>query len=85
MRLAVSVRSRVAPAPTGSSTTGTSAAFAALAASSIASIQCSESVPMLRTSAPATEAISSTSSTACAITGSAPRESVALAVSFMTT
>ena len=40
---------------------------------------------MLSTSAPATEAISSTSSTACAITGSAPRARVALAVSFMTT
>ena len=63
MRFAVSVRSVVAPAPTGSSTTGTPAAFAAFAASSIASIQCSDSVPMLSTSAPATAAISSTSST----------------------
>ena len=40
---------------------------------------------MLSTSAPATEAISSTSCGACAITGSAPIASVAFAVSFMTT
>ena len=52
--------------PTGSSTTGTPARFAAFATSGIASIQCSDSVPMLSTSAPATDAISSTSSTACA-------------------
>ena len=82
---AVSVRRRVAPAPTGSSTTGTPAWFAAFAASSIASIQGCERVPMLSTSAPATDAISSTSSFACAITGSAPSASVAFAVSFITT
>ena len=40
---------------------------------------------MLRTSAPATAAISATSSGACAMTGRAPIASVALAVSFMTT
>ncbi len=40
---------------------------------------------MLSTSAPATDAICSTSSRACAITGSAPSASVAFAVSFMTT
>ena len=77
--------SSVAPAPTGSSTTGTPARFAARPASSIASTQSSESVPMLSTSAAATEAISSTSCGACAITGSAPSASVAFAVSFMTT
>ena len=54
-------------------------------ASSIASTQCGESVPMLSTSAPASPTISSTSSRACAITGSAPSASVAFAVSFMTT
>ena len=40
---------------------------------------------MLRTSDDASRAISSTSSPACAITGSAPSASVAFAVSFMTT
>ncbi len=60
-------------------------AVAARPASSIASIHRSESVPMLSTSAEAIPAISSTSSTACAITGSAPSASVAFAVSFMTT
>ena len=85
IRWAVSVRSLVAPAPTGSRTTGAPARFAALPASSIASIQGFESVPMFNTSAPATDAISSTSSIACAITGRAPSESVAFAVSFMTT
>ena len=85
IRFAVSVRNVVAPAPTGSSTTGTFALFAALPASSIASIQWPESVPMFSTRAPATDAISSTSSGAWAMTGSAPIASVAFAVSFMTT
>ena len=85
MRRAVSVRYVVAPTPTGSSTTGIPRAFAALPASSIASIQWSESVPMLRTSADARPTISSTSCGACAMTGSAPSASVAFAVSFMTT
>ena len=83
--MAVSVRKRVAPAPTGSSTTGTPAAFAAFPASSIDSIQGAERVPMLSTSAAAAPTISSTSSRACAITGSAPMARVAFAVSFMTT
>ena len=60
-------------------------AFAARPAASIASTQAGESVPMLITSAPAIATISSTSSRACAITGSAPSASVAFAVSFMTT
>ena len=81
----MSVRYAVAPAPTGSRTTGIPRALAALPASSIASIHCSESVPMLSTSADASPTISSTSSRACAITGSAPSASVAFAVSFMTT
>ena len=85
MRFAVSVRYVVAPAPTGSSTTGTPRSFAARPASSIASTQCGESVPMFSTSAPAIATISSTSSRACAITGSAPSASVAFAVSFITT
>ena len=58
---------------------------AARPASSIDSTQGGESVPMLSTSAAARPAISSTSSRACAITGSAPSASVAFAVSFMTT
>jgi hypothetical protein len=58
---------------------------AAVPARSIASIQCGDSVPMLSTSADASRAISSTSSLACAITGSAPSASVAFAVSFITT
>ena len=85
MRFAVSVRYAVAPAPTGSRTTGTPFSFAAVPAASIASIQRSESVPMLSTSAPASPTISRTSSSACAITGSAPRARIAFAVSFMTT
>ena len=56
-RRATGARSRcdsvVAPAPTGSSTTGTPARFAARPASSIDSTQASESVPMLSTSAEA--------------------------------
>ena len=81
----MSVRYFVAPAPTGSRTTGTPRAFASAPASSIASIQSSESVPMLSTSAPASPTISRTSSFACAITGSAPSARIAFAVSFMTT
>jgi len=81
----VSVLYAVAPAPTGSSTTGIWRAFAEPPASSIASTQCSDSVPMFSTSAEARPVISSTSSPACAITGSAPSASVAFAVSFMTT
>src|ERR1051326_6469256 len=50
------------PPPAGASTTGPFAACAALPASSIASIHWRESVPMFRTSAPATDASSSTSS-----------------------
>ena len=79
------MRYAVAPAPTGSRTTGTAAAFAARPAASIASTQLRESVPMLRTSALASPTISSTSSGACAITGRAPSARVAFAVSFMTT
>ena len=59
--------------------------FAASPARIIASIQSSESVPMLSTSAPARPTISRTSSLACAITGSAPSARIAFAVSFITT
>ena len=79
------MRYSVAPAPTGSSTTGIPRAVAAAPASSIASTQWPDSVPMLITSDDAMPVISSTSSPACAITGSAPSASVAFAVSFMTT
>ncbi len=50
MRCAVAVRYSVAPAPTGSSTTGICRAVAAPPASSIASTQWPDSVPMLSTS-----------------------------------
>src|SRR3954454_20823205 len=63
-RLAVSVRYLVAPAPTGSKTTGTPCAFAALPARSIASTDGGESVRMLSTSSPPSVTISSTSSRA---------------------
>ena len=85
IRRAVSVRYVVAPAPTGSRTTGIPRSFAAFPAASIASTQGGESVPMLIASAPASPTISSTSSRACAMTGSAPSASSAFAVSFMTT
>ena len=85
IRRAASVRIRVAPAPTGSSTTGAPCRLAARPASTIASTHSGESVPMLSTSAPATAAISSTSSRAWAITGEAPMARVMLAVSFITT
>ena len=85
IRRAVAVRYSVAPAPTGSSTTGSIRAVAASPASSIDSTQGGESVPMFSTSADASPVISSTSSAACAITGSAPIARVALAVSFITT
>ena len=84
IRRAVSVRYGVAPAPTGSSTIGMPRRAAVAPASSIASTQRREraDVDHERTG---DAAISSTSSGACAITGSAPSASVALAVSFMTT
>ena len=51
----------------------------------MASTHGGDSVPMFSTSALARPTISSTSSRACAITGSAPIASVAFAVSFITT
>ena len=80
MRRAVAVRYSVAPAPTGSSTTGICLAVAVPPASSMDSTQWPESVPMLSTSDEASRAIASTSSPACAITGSAPSARVALSV-----
>ncbi len=85
MRRAESLRRVVAPAPTGSSTTGTPARLAALPARTIESTRSGHSVPMFRTTAPAIEANSSTSPGACAMTGSAPSARIALAVSFITT
>jgi hypothetical protein len=85
MRRAASVRIRVAPAPTGSSTTGAPVRLAARPARTIASTQAGERVPMFSTTAEANEAISATSPRACAITGEAPTASVMLAVSFITT
>src|SRR5579872_365747 len=79
------VRNAVAPAPTGSSTTGTPAAFARRPANSITSTTWAVSVPMLSTRAPAAATISSTSSAACAITGDAPTARVTLATSFTVT
>jgi hypothetical protein len=58
---------------------------AARAAIVMASIHGPLSVPMLRTSAEASPAISSTSSTAWAMTGDAPSASRALAVVFIAT
>jgi hypothetical protein len=85
MRLAVSVRSFVAPAPTGSRMIGTPSAVAFLPALSIDAIHASSSVPMFSTSALAKATISSTSFSACAITGDAPAASRRFAVKFITT
>ncbi len=84
-RQAVSVRNRVAPAPTGSRMTGMPRTFARRPAMSIASTCPCESVPMLRTRAPAAETISATSSGASAITGAAPAEIVMFAQSLIVT
>ena len=80
-----SVRSLVAPTPTGSRTTGTPRSFASLPAASIASTQAGSRVPMLSTRAPAWPTISRTSPIAWAMTGEAPMWRVTFAVSFMTT
>ena len=85
IRRAVSVRYSVAPAPTGSSTTGIRRAFAAPPASSIASTQCADSVPMLITSADARRDHLLDLLARVRHHGSAPIASVAFAVSFMTT
>jgi hypothetical protein len=82
---AARVRKVVAPAPTGSSTTGRSSVLALRAVLIMVATQSLVRVPMLSTSARARETISSTSSVLCAITGEAPAASSALAVTFMTT
>src|SRR5579871_235358 len=84
-RRASVVRNELAPAPTGSKITGTPAALARRPARSIASIICLVSVPMFNTSALEAAAISSTSSTARAITGAAPTATVAFATSLTVT
>ena len=83
--LAVPVRYAVAPAPTGSRMTGTFIFAARSAALCIARIQSRLNVPMLMTRAPAMLTMSSTSSSAWAMTGEAPIASKALAELFMTT
>jgi len=79
------VRQREAPAPTGSNTTGTPRRRAAAMARCIASTQGRLRVPMLITRAEAMPTMSSTSSTAWAMTGEAPSARRALAVEFITT
>jgi hypothetical protein len=78
-RSAVSVRKDVAPAPTGSMTTGMPLSLALLPAINAASTKLGSSVPMFTTRAEAKPTISTTSSWACAMTGSAPTERVVLA------
>ena len=75
-----SVRRRVAPAPTGSSTMGRPSSDALRPALTMAASQVSVSVPMLSTRAPARATISSTSLSAWAITGEAPAARRTLAV-----
>ena len=80
MALAASVRSRVAPDPTGSRTMGVPRLLALRPALSMDAIQLSVRVPILRTNAPAKATMSSTSFSAWAMTGDAPQARRALAV-----
>jgi len=84
-RRTVSVRILVAPAPTGSRITGIPRSFARAPARSIAPTWASVRVPIFRTRAPASPAISAASSGASAMTGAAPAQSVMLAQSLMVT
>ena len=79
-RLADSVRSLVAPDPTGSRTIGIFSSLAFFPAISMESTQGMVRVPMFSTKAPANDTISSTSSGAWAITGEAPQAKRAFAV-----
>ena len=65
--------------------TGTPSSDAFRPALSMAAIQASSSVPMFSTRAFAKATISSTSFSACAITGAAPAASRMFAVKFITT
>ena len=83
--ITVSVLRRVAPAPTGSRTTGTPFSFADLPASSIESTWGPFSVPIFKTSASAAAAISAASLLSDIITGDAPAEIVMFAQSLTVT
>ena len=81
----LSVRSVVAPAPTGSSTIGIPHSLARFPAQIIAAIWSRVSVPILRTRAPAILTISATSSAAFVMTGAAPMQRVIFAQSLIVT
>ncbi|MNN46454.1 hypothetical protein D3C81_1608360 [compost metagenome] len=80
-----SVRKAVAPAPTGSSTTGTPCRLADLPASSMDSMTYSFSVPIFRTTAADICATSAASSWESAMNGEAPSASSPLAEKLATT
>ena len=84
-RAVVSLRSADAPAPTGSSTTGTPAWLARLPASTIDSTVRALSVPMFKTSAPAMEAMSPASAISSAMMGDAPTANTIFATSLTVT
>ena len=82
-RLHISLRRRLAPAATGSSTIGCPSRFASRAASSMAS--CARSAPMLSASASLFAVISSTSRSSCAMIAVPPAARMIFAQSFMVT
>ena len=84
-RRAVSVRSRDAPAPTGSRTTGCPSSFALLPAMSIDSTVRLLSVPMFIFRPPHIDVISAASSLSSAIIGDAPQAMTMFAQSFTVT
>ncbi len=84
-RCETSVRSDVAPTPTGSRTQGLPATFIASAASSMDAAQAGSSVPMLTVSTRASAANSTTSSRAWTIAGEAPTARSTFAMTFMAT
>lgn len=83
--LATSVLRGVAPAPTGSRTTGMPRSLASLPASSMLSMVLRFSVPMLSTTADAAGTMPLTSSISSVITGEPPQQMHALATSFTVT
>ena len=85
MRFTVSFLSADAPAPTGSSTTGTPARLALCPAKIMESTVRAFSVPMFNTSACAMAAISPASAASSAIIGDAPTASTMFATSFTVT
>ena len=84
-RLAVSVRSWEAPAPTGSSTTGCPSRLAFFPASSMLVMVRLFRVPMLMFRPPQLVVMSSTSAASSAMMGEAPQASTMLAQSFTVT